>query len=92
MYDLTKLSPIDFKILACDLLEAEWGCRLEVFKAGRDQGIDLRYSRPLGAATVVQCKHYATSGLAALQRDLVKTELPKFKALAPGRYVLFVQG
>ncbi|PZP47843.1 MAG: hypothetical protein DI601_02190 [Azospirillum brasilense] len=89
MYDLSRLSPIDFETLARDLLQAEWGQRLEVFKAGRDQGIDLRYSRPQGTTTIIQCKHYAASTLAALRRDLVKTELPKIKALAPGRYVLF---
>ncbi|WP_338665898.1 restriction endonuclease [Pararoseomonas sp. SCSIO 73927] len=89
VYDLSRLSPIDFETLARDLLQAEWGQRLEVFKAGRDQGIDLRYSRPQGTTTIIQCKHYAASTLATLRRDLVKTELPKIKALAPGRYVLF---
>ncbi|MBP0495751.1 restriction endonuclease [Pararoseomonas indoligenes] len=89
MYDLTRLSPIDFETLARDLLQAEWGQRLEVFKAGRDQGIDLRYSRPHGTATIIQCKHYAGSGLEALRRHLTKTEIEKLRPLAPDRYVLF---
>lgn len=44
-YDFTTcLSPLDFELLSKDLLEAELGIQLEIFSAGRDKGIDLRYA------------------------------------------------
>jgi len=89
LYDLTRLSPVDFETLALELLQAEWGHRLEAFKPGRDQGIDLRYSCPQGTKTIIQCKHFAGSGLGVLRSHLRKTEIQKIRALAPDRYVLF---
>jgi hypothetical protein len=43
-YDFSQLSAYDFETLAAGLLQKEWGIRLEAFKSGRDQGIDLRYT------------------------------------------------
>ena len=42
-YDLEALSPFEFQELIGDLLQAEMGIRFEVFKQGRDSGIDLRH-------------------------------------------------
>src|SRR5256885_12198435 len=87
-YDFTTLSPIDFEILVRDLLQREFGFTLESFKPGKDQGIDLRrFIAPRGAL-IVQCKHYAVSGLNALLRDLERDEALKVKKLKPVRYVL----
>lgn len=88
-YDFSQLSSFDFEMLMHGLLEKEWGLRLEVFKAGRDQGIDLRYSRPIPPSkTIIQCKHYLTSGVSKLLADLKKNEAPKMAKLTPDRYVL----
>jgi hypothetical protein len=76
-YDFSQLSPIDFENLVHGLLEKEWSCRLEAFKSGRDQGIDLRYSCPPLGSTIIQCKHYVSSGIRKLLRDLKKDEAPK---------------
>ena len=88
VHDFKSLSSQDFEELVRDLLQAEWGVALEAFKAGRDKGIDLRYSPANGGKTIVQCKHYAGSGFNALLSHLRKEEFPKIVRLAPTRYVL----
>lgn len=87
-FTYTSLSSHDFEELTRDLLQAEWGVALEAFRSGRDKGIDLRYSKPSGAATIVQCKHYVGSGFDTLLAQLKKNELPKIKCLSPERYVV----
>jgi hypothetical protein len=89
-YDFTSLSAFDFEMLVKSLLDKEWACSLEAFKSGRDGGIDLRYAPAAlnGSNVVVQCKHFAQSGLSKLLSHLRKDELPKIQVLAPSRYVL----
>lgn len=88
-HDFRTLSPEEFERLTLDLLQREWNVKLESFKAGRDRGIDLRYSTPSNHhKIVVQCKRYEPSALSLLKRDLIQKELPKVKALSPVRYVL----
>ena len=85
-YDFHQLSPHDLEHLVRDLLQALWSERLESFKTGRDDGIDLRYaSGPRNL--IVQVKHYVRTGFASLIRDL-KKEDAKIAALAPSRYVV----
>lgn len=89
-YDFMTLAPEDFEALSVDLLSIEWaGGPLEIFKAGKDGGIDLRHSRtPQGQpGVIVQCKRYAAHRYAALERSL-KKELPKLNQLRPERYVV----
>jgi hypothetical protein len=87
-FSYSSLSSHDFEGLARDLLQAEWGVPLEAFRSGRDKGIDLRYSKPTGATTIIQCKHYVGSGFGALLANLRVQELPKIKRLSPDRYVV----
>ena len=87
-YDYKSLSPKDFEELSRDLLQAEWNLPLEAFKAGRDQGIDLRYAPLDGGATIIQCKHYASSSVSSLLSHLRRSEVPKVQQLQPQRYVL----
>lgn len=77
-YDFKQISPHDFELLSRDLFQAEEGLRLESFKTGRDGGIDFRFGRGT-ANLIVQCKHYAPTGLDGLVRDLKKEAL---KAIA----------
>jgi hypothetical protein len=88
LYDFKQLSPADLEDLARDLLQQHWKITLESFKNGRDKGIDLRYSTVRRHSLIVQCKHYAGSGIAKLVRDLRTKEMPKVTRLAPDRYVL----
>lgn len=85
-YDFHQLSPHDFENMARDLLQAEWGLKLESFKTGKDGGIDFRYAQS-GFQVIVQCKHYVRTGLAGLLRDLGK-EATKVRKLKPQRYIL----
>jgi hypothetical protein len=57
MYDFRTLSPMDFEDLVRDLLQVEFGLFFESFGAGRDLGIDFRFSIENGSAAV-QAKHY----------------------------------
>ena len=87
-YDFSTLSPHDFELLTQDLVQREYGVRLEGFKSGRDGGIDLRRCVDRSAGLVVQCKHYVRSSFAKLKNDLEKKEVPKVAELTPKRYVL----
>jgi hypothetical protein len=97
-YDFTDcLSPLDFELLSKDLLEADLGIKLENFREGRDQGIDLRYApvtlpgrKAFNSQTqktvIVQCKRYST--FANLKSELKNKELAKITKLNPARYIL----
>lgn len=87
-YDFHTLSPIDFENLVRDLLQAELSVRLETFKAGKDKGIDLRYSNADPDGFIVQAKHYAGTGFPGLLSHLRLNEKPKICALEPKRYLL----
>ncbi len=87
-YDFTSLSSQDFEELVRDLLQAEWNVALEAFKTGRDSGIDLRYAPSDDGATIIQCKHYASSGFNKLLANLRDNERPKVERLNPKRYIV----
>ena len=86
-YDFRQLSPLDLEELARDLLQEEWGIKLESFKQGPDQGVDLRFASGKSEHLVVQCKHYVESSTNKLISDLRK-EAPKVDKLQPSRYVV----
>lgn len=86
-YDFRSLSSHDFALLARDLLQANLGLRLESFSSGPDSGIDFRYWHK-STNLIIQCKHYADSGFAALTSVLRRKERPKIDVLAPTRYIL----
>jgi hypothetical protein len=86
-YDFKTLLSYDFEILIRDLLQKEMGLRLESFKAGRDNGIDLRYTTDKGNQVVIQCKHYASSTYNALVNNL-RGEVSKVNKLSPKRYII----
>ena len=87
-YDFHQLSPYDLELLVRDLLQAEWKVKLENFKAGRDRGIDLRYSSGPDD-TIVQVKHYLKTGNAGLLRDLKKEKIKVDKLKPkPKRYAV----
>lgn len=87
-YDFKSLSPWEFEQLSRDLLKASLGIDFELFKSGRDQGIDLRYSKYKSNDIIVQCKHYSNSNFASLISNLKKDEKSKIDKLSPRRYIL----
>lgn len=86
-YDFKMLSDYEFELLTKDLLMKEFECNFESFEKGKDQGIDLRYSKNLENTIIVQCKHYANSKYSDLKNS-IKKELPKIERLKPKRYIL----
>lgn len=82
------LSDYEFELIVQDLLQKELGIRLESFKKGRDNGIDLRYSVSYNQNLIIQCKHYVNSKFSNLKSDVNKKELEKIQKLAPSRYLL----
>lgn len=85
MYDFRSLSPLDFEELVRDLLQEALGIQLESFGAGKDQGIDFRYSKG-AASVVVQAKHYIESSGATLLKAAA-IEDKKVASLKPSRYI-----
>jgi len=57
-YNFFNLSPPEFEELTRDLLQNHLGLTLESFASGRDQGIDLRYSRANTDKVIILCKRY----------------------------------
>ena len=87
-YNFASLSPYDFECLVRDPLQQELNLTLEGFTAGRDNGIDLRYSRNSDNQIIVQVKHYANSKFSVLLNQLKSKELDKVKQLDPSTYIL----
>lgn len=89
MYDFMTLAPDDFEAVVADLFSKEWGARLETFKPGKDQGIDMRHSRTLTGESevIIQCKRYRSDRFAALARSLAD-EQANLQRLRPARYVV----
>ncbi|TKB23852.1 hypothetical protein FCL47_20440 [Desulfopila sp. IMCC35006] len=87
-YDFTKLNDKEFESLSVDLLSKTENKRIERFKPGKDGGVDGRFFAANGNEVVIQCKHWARSGLQALVRHIKNEELNKIKKLNPSRYIL----
>ncbi|MCU0287501.1 MAG: restriction endonuclease, partial [Acidobacteria bacterium] len=87
-YSFQTLSPIDFENLVRDLLQSQLSVRLESFKAGKDFGIALRYSKSKASGLIIQAKHYSETGFKGLLSDLKLKEKPKIDRLQPARYIL----
>lgn len=87
-YDFKSLSSFDFELLTRDLLQKKLNVFVESFKSGRDNGIDLRYSKPIkGKKIIIQCKHYVNSTFSSLKSS-VKDEVEKLKKIQCDGYIL----
>lgn len=88
-YTFESLSPVEFEAISRDLLQKHLKLTLETFTAGRDGGVDLRYSKLKDSDDIiVQCKRHIST-FPKLNNHLVKKEFAKVKALKPKRYILF---
>lgn len=89
-YNLGVLNDKEFEDLAKDLLDSKLGVEFEIFKAGKDGGIDLRYSKRKPNEILVQVKHYVNSKFSDLTTQL-KLEKKKIDKLSdkPSRYMVF---
>lgn len=89
-YNLEVLNDKEFEDLCKDLLDIVYGVNFQLFKAGKDGGVDLLFSGIRGNEIVVQVKHYNSSSFAQLKRKLKGSELENIKKMCPepAKYVL----
>lgn len=88
MYSLSNLNDKEFEELSNDIVSCLYNVRVERFKAGKDQGIDGRFSSSPDKSTIIQAKHYARSKFSNLYNTILKSELNKVKKLNPKKYIL----
>lgn len=86
-YDFKNLSSYDFELLTRDVLQKKLGVFIESFKTGKDDGIDLRFTKTKGSKTIIQCKHYANSGYSSLKRSLIE-EVKKLSKIKCDEYIV----
>lgn len=87
-YDFKNLSSFDFELLTRDILQKKLNVFIESFKSGRDNGIDLRYSKSIeGKKIIIQCKHYINSTFSSLKSS-VRNEIEKLKKIQCDEYIL----
>jgi Restriction endonuclease/ATPase family associated with various cellular activities (AAA) len=89
LYNLEVLNDKEFEELCKDLLEKELGLLFQIFKTGRDKGIDLRYANNAENEIIVQAKRFIRSTYSNLKVELKKerTNILKLKP-QPKRYIL----
>lgn len=87
-YTFESLNDKEFEHLVRDLLQKEMEVTFENFKAGQDQGIDLRYSKSQENHIIIQCKHWLKSGIPKLKSHFKSSEFGKVKKLKPQRYII----
>jgi hypothetical protein len=88
-YTFSTLNDKELEELVRDLLSQKMDIHFQSFKAGKDKGIDLRYSTDKSENDIiVQVKHYLKSGYTQISNVLKRDELPKIQKLNPKRYIL----
>ncbi len=88
-YDFSKLNDKDFEALGASVIEKLLGKRVEIFKAGRDAGVDGRFWIGSEGASegIIQCKHFMNTPYKTMIKKLMTEEAPKVNKLKPGRYI-----
>lgn len=88
-YNLEVLNDKEFEELCKDILENELGILFQIFKWGRDKGIDLRYAQSNENQIIVQAKHMMKSKYSVLKMVLKKekSSIEKLPVKAQ-RYIL----
>ncbi|RZJ48153.1 MAG: hypothetical protein EOO44_21475, partial [Flavobacterium sp.] len=86
-YDFSKLNGREFESLAASIIEKELKNRVEIFKSGRDGGVDGRFWIGEKNEGIIQCKHYLETPYPQLISKLKTEELAKVKKLNPSRYI-----
>jgi len=86
-YDFSKLNDREFEILAASVIEKELNSKVEIFKSGRDGGVDGRFWIGDKKEGIIQCKHYIETPYTQLISKLNTEELDKVKKLNPSKYI-----
>jgi hypothetical protein len=88
-YDLGRLSSDEFEELAADIISEIEQCRVEVYKAGQDQGIDGKFRTWNDGKGIIQAKHWIKSPFNKLLNEIKTKESVKAKKLNADKYIFF---
>ena len=86
-YDFSKLNDREFEALGASVIERILNKRIEIFKAGKDGGVDGRFWVG-NSEGIIQCKHYIETPYSKLISKLKLEEVVKVKELNPAKYIL----
>lgn len=86
-YDFSKLNDREFEVLGASIIAKNLGKIVEIFKAGKDQGVDGRFWIGADKEGIIQCKHYVATPYKTLISKLESEEVDKIKKLNPQRYI-----
>ena len=86
-YTFETLNDLEFEEFSKDLLSSELGLELKTYRAGADQGIDLKAIGDSNQKIIGQVKHYVKSSFSNLKTAL-KEEVKKMKDKEVDRYLL----
>lgn len=86
-YDFSKLNDREFEALGASIMENILAKRVEIFKSGRDGGVDGRFWIGKSKEGIIQCKHYISTPYTTLISKLKSEELAKVKKLKPAKYI-----
>jgi len=86
-YDFSKLNDREFEALGASIIENILTKRVEIFKSGKDGGVDGRFWIGKSKEGIIQCKHYISTPYTTLISKLKSEELVKVKKLKPAKYI-----
>lgn len=86
-YDFSKLNDREFEALGASIIGRILSKNVEIFKAGRDLGVDGRFWIGAEKEGIIQCKHYGGTPYKTLVSKLKSEEVEKVKKLNPKRYI-----
>lgn len=86
-FDFSKLNAREFEALGSSIIEKIIGERVEVFKPGKDGGVDGRFWFGKNKEVIIQCKHYLETPYKTLISKLKTEEFAKVKKLNPSKYI-----
>lgn len=86
-YNFSKLNDREFEALGASIIENILNIRVEIFKSGKDGGVDGRFWINKTKEGIIQCKHYFETPYSTLISKLRSEELSKVKKLKPARYI-----
>ena len=89
-YDYSKLNDREFEILAASVIAKEHNIKVEIFKSGKDGGVDGRFWIGDKKEGIIQCKHYFSTPYPQLISKLKTEELAKVKNLNPHKYIFII--
>ncbi|TYR30787.1 hypothetical protein FXV77_21805 [Sphingobacterium phlebotomi] len=85
-FDFSKLNDREFEALIASIIQKEINKKVEIFKSGKDGGVDGRFW--IGTKEgIIQCKHYLETPYNKLISKLKSEELGKVKKLNPAKYI-----